>query len=323
MATIAIIGAGLAGLTVARELAAAHSVTVFEKGRGVGGRMSSRYSDPFFFDHGAQFFTARSRGFKDWLKPMLEAGTIAPWHARFAELTGSTITSRRQWDDDYAHYVGVPNMNALQKSLAAGLNVETGKRVTRCNRTDKGWLLHFEDDSAHSADWLIITAPLPQASELAGAHAELGWSLPMKACYALMLGFEEAFEMEFDAARVLEADISWISRNVSKPGRNDAMTIVVHATNAWADKNVDLDIETVQKHLASELKRTAGIDANNADYIATHRWRYANIDKQDAMPCFFDEATTLGIAGDWFIRGRVESAFKSAMALVENMHKSL
>ena len=39
----AIIGAGIAGITCARTLVqAGHQVTVFEKSRGVGGRMSTR-----------------------------------------------------------------------------------------------------------------------------------------------------------------------------------------------------------------------------------------------------------------------------------------
>jgi predicted NAD/FAD-dependent oxidoreductase len=40
---IAIIGAGIAGITAARTLAnAGHKVQVFEKSRGAGGRMSTR-----------------------------------------------------------------------------------------------------------------------------------------------------------------------------------------------------------------------------------------------------------------------------------------
>lgn len=51
---IAIIGAGIAGLTCGYELKkAGHEVTVFEKDTHVGGRMSSRLKDGFLFDLGA------------------------------------------------------------------------------------------------------------------------------------------------------------------------------------------------------------------------------------------------------------------------------
>jgi predicted NAD/FAD-dependent oxidoreductase len=53
---IAIVGAGMAAITCARTLVqAGHRVTVFEKSRGVGGRMSARNSPYGTFDHGAQY----------------------------------------------------------------------------------------------------------------------------------------------------------------------------------------------------------------------------------------------------------------------------
>ena len=57
---IAIIGAGISGCSCAHQLTqAGHQVTVVEKGRGVGGRMSTRRMDGARIDHGAQFYTAR------------------------------------------------------------------------------------------------------------------------------------------------------------------------------------------------------------------------------------------------------------------------
>ena len=75
---IGVIGAGLAGLAAARELqAAGHQVVVFDKGRGPGGRLSSRRAEPFAFDHGAQYFTARDPEFRHELEGWLEAGVVA------------------------------------------------------------------------------------------------------------------------------------------------------------------------------------------------------------------------------------------------------
>jgi len=60
----AIIGAGMAGITCARTLVqAGHQVTVFDKSRGLGGRMATRSSAFGSFDHGVQYFTARDPRF--------------------------------------------------------------------------------------------------------------------------------------------------------------------------------------------------------------------------------------------------------------------
>ena len=59
--TVAILGAGMAGAAAARRLAEAGlDVRVFDKGRGIGGRMATRRTEAGArFDHGAQFFRAK------------------------------------------------------------------------------------------------------------------------------------------------------------------------------------------------------------------------------------------------------------------------
>ena len=62
---IAVVGAGIAVITCARTLIqAGHRVTVFEKSRGAGGRMSTRNTEFGSFDHGAQYFTVRDERFE-------------------------------------------------------------------------------------------------------------------------------------------------------------------------------------------------------------------------------------------------------------------
>src|SRR3989344_1745116 len=57
MKRIAVIGAGIAGLTCAYELQkAGFEVTIFERDDRVGGRMATRVKDGLAFDIGANFF---------------------------------------------------------------------------------------------------------------------------------------------------------------------------------------------------------------------------------------------------------------------------
>ena len=60
MKTIAVIGAGMAGITAARTLVqAGFKVSVFEKSHGPGGRMATRSTPYGSFDHGVQYSTVR------------------------------------------------------------------------------------------------------------------------------------------------------------------------------------------------------------------------------------------------------------------------
>ena len=145
----------------------------------------------------------------------------------------------------------------------------------------------------------------------------------MLGCCALMLGFETPPALEWQAALVRDADISWISVNSSKPGRADNPTIVVHSTNRWADANVDLDSARVIAHMCAELGRVTGIDASSAVHRDLHRWRFANADRRSGNTFSVDPERRVAACGDWFVRGRVEAAFTSAHDLVGALRSAL
>lgn len=322
MATIAIVGAGIAGLTLAQGLADAHRVTVFEKSRGFGGRLATRRSGPFQFDHGAQFITAQTDAFRTFTDQLRGAGVIANWPAAFVELRRDAVSARRQWGDDYPHYVGVPGMSAIGKHLAAELDVRLETHVDALERDGAGWRLYGEGRAPLGIfDWVVCTAPAAQTAKLLASTplASQTGRVRMQACCALLLGFGEAPDVDWQAALVRDADISWVSVNSSKPGRPAAPALVVHSTNAWANEHLDDEAGTVQQHLAAELLEVTGIDAGAATFTALHRWRYANVDRQTGDPYALDVQQRLAACGDWFVRGRVEGAFTSATALADRL----
>ncbi len=313
---IAVIGAGFSGLVLAQRLQAAAEVTVFEKSRGTGGRMATRYAGDYRFDHGTQFITARSSAFREFLEPLIENGTIVDWPARFAEIDGSRVSTVRQWSDDYPHFVGKPAMNRIGKSLASGLSVVLQTCVSGVERVGERWVLRDKDRrDLGEFDWVVLTAPASQTAVLVTACPELVSlcrSREMSACYALMLGYSRPLSLPWDAALVRNADISWVSVNSSKPARGDAFTLLVHSTNRWADAHIDDDEASVVEHMMEALERICGDAVGSYDHRELHRWRYANIGRQNGDTCFVDESIRLAACGDWFVRGRVEAAFTSA-----------
>ena len=78
---IAIIGAGLTGLACAKKLSLANlSPIVFEKSRGLGGRLSTRRNgNHISFDHGAQYVSANGYTFQKYLNKAIEKGVAAEW----------------------------------------------------------------------------------------------------------------------------------------------------------------------------------------------------------------------------------------------------
>ncbi len=90
---IAIIGAGIAGLSAAQALqSAGQTVHLFDKGHGSGGRMASKRSEAGALDLGAQYFTARDRRFVEELQHWVAAGWAAQWKPQLYNYRDGSLT---------------------------------------------------------------------------------------------------------------------------------------------------------------------------------------------------------------------------------------
>jgi len=322
MKNIAIIGSGLSGLTIAHALKDVAAVTIFEKSRGFGGRMATRRADPFSFDHGAQFFSAKTDTFKSFLRPLIDTGIVKIWHARFAEIGPGEVFSSRAWDDENPHYVGTPVMNSIGKHLSQGLNINLETRVEAVQRKDQWQLIDDNNKDLGAFDWIVSTVPSQQAHDILPPSVSFCSdiaNIKMQACFSLMLGFDQPLPLDFDVAHVSGADISWVSVNSSKPDRPDHYCLLIHSTNAWANKHLFSDRNEVLQHLCEQTSKILGHDVSGAVHKDLHGWHFANIEKQDGPTHYIDPDAQIAACGDWCIQGRIESAFLSGHELASQL----
>ncbi|WP_374690365.1 FAD-dependent oxidoreductase [Accumulibacter sp.] len=130
---LALIGAGIAGLSCATLLQQAGlEVSLFDKARGVGGRMSSRRGDGWQCDHGAQYFTARQPEFRAEVARWQRAGVAGQWQPRLWLFDGDAKAGR---EATVERFVGTPAMTASARHLARTLRVQapatTGRSGSR------------------------------------------------------------------------------------------------------------------------------------------------------------------------------------------------
>ena len=88
---IGIVGAGVAGLACAERLAGqGHDVVLFDKGRGPGGRMSTRRmptsAGEAYFDYAAQYFTVRDESFRRRVDAWIFDSVAAAWPSAGSEV---------------------------------------------------------------------------------------------------------------------------------------------------------------------------------------------------------------------------------------------
>lgn len=323
---VAIIGAGIAGLTAATLLKDQVKVTLFDKSRGVGGRMSTRRVDGFHFDHGAQYFTARTTEFQAFLRPLIQAGVVQRWDATIASFSGAKMLGSADWSEDEPRYVALPGMNSLAKHIASDLPTVLQTRIASVKNSAGYFLFDEQNQEIGPYDWLIIATPAPQAIQLLPpdfAFSELVASSAMVPCYALMLGFAEPLTNPFDAARVEGSDVAWLSVNSAKPGRPEAFSLLIHSSDSYAAKHLNADPEVIMRHLQSVAGEILGQDLTVAESRSLHRWLYANNKVREPLPPMVDQTSQIAVCGDWCQGGRVEGAFVSALKIVQAMQDSM
>ncbi|MEY3862513.1 MAG: hypothetical protein RIR60_879 [Pseudomonadota bacterium] len=323
---IAILGAGLAGLNLAKLLQANADIVLFEKSDKLGGRMATHRCNGFEFDHGAQFFTAKDPLFKDWVARLMDANIVTSWPARFVEIEHRSMLSQRTWDDAFPHYVGTPSMNAIAQHLADGLDVRFNQLITGIKPHRSKWLLETADGQFGEFDWVVSTLPAEQAQViLPDSYQQKNalQSVQMQPCFTLMLGFDSARHSAWDAAFISQSILSWVSVNSAKSNRASPYTLVAMSQNAWARDNFTRPEAQIIAELLAELEGVMGEKLGNAAYIKLKKWKYANADKQKTELSFVDHAAKLACCGDWCISGRIESAFMSSSRVAETIKASL
>lgn len=326
MIKIAVIGAGLAGLSLAHLLRECVDITVFEKARGVSGRMSTRRADCYQFDHGAQYFTIRDKGFRQFLQPLKEQGLIQPWHARYIKFDGTNAVETKNWAKEDPRYVGVPAMNAIAKAFSDGLDIRLNTCIVSVQKQNDWQLKDSEGTCYDGFDWVISTAPAPQTADLLPVnfvHHSAIKAIEMQGSLALMLGFAEALPLDFEAAHVMNSDISWIAVNSAKPQRAADFTMVVHSSADYADQHIDGDRQAAMQHLCRETSLIIGHDVGQAAHMSLHAWRYAKNATIPDWAVYCDTDMRLAACGDWCEGGRVEGAFIAAQNLAETIKKTI
>lgn len=335
----AVIGAGMAGITCARTLAqAGHQVTVFEKSRGFGGRMSTRSSPFGTFDHGAQYFTVRDARFAKAIATTPAA--VKPWSANAVRvLDPHGRVAEAALPSPESHYVGTPGMTALVRAWAQPLvqqgRVELQTQVTRIERDAldaKRWQLRTTGagDSTHvysGFDGVVLAVPSAQAHTLlqvsaqAPAMALQVADVQVAPCWTLMLAYPNAVQPtlphlgpQWNAALSTHHRIAWLARESSKPGRDAIERWTVQASAAWSREHLEDDAPRVQAKLLKAFAEVTGIRAEPA-HAEVHRWRYAKTEKPLGKSFLWDARARIGVCGDWCLGHRVENAFVSGLEL--------
>jgi predicted NAD/FAD-dependent oxidoreductase len=303
---IAVVGTGIAGLTAARRLAKAGAeVTVFEKSKGVGGRLATRRADAGGIDHGAQYVTAREPAFRAFAARAKAEGSLAAW-------------SPRGKDSDDEWLVGMPKMSAFVAALVDAFTVVTERRVATIRDDGSLFTLAFEEGpDAGPFERVVVAVPGPQAVPLLepfGGPFDRIADVRFGPCWTLMVGFADPIDPGFDVRRDVGA-LAWVASSASKPGRTGHYW-VAQANPAWSRDHLEDAHETVRPLLLDMFDEAIGPHPE-PERVSVHRWRYALVEQAVGETFLLSADGRIGACGDWMIAPRVECAWASGGGLAD------
>ena len=330
-----VIGAGLAGLTAARELASSGAaVVVLDKGRGVGGRLATRRHGGGVFDHGAQFITARSGRFREAVERWVAAGVAAEWCRGFADGLagdGSLLTAAPSGGrypatparDGHPRYRGVPSMTAIPKHEARGLDVRCAQTVAAVSRSD-AWEV-TTDRAAHRSDRVILTAPVPQSLALldrGGTRIPSGLAFLNEARYApcitVLCFVTGSLDLPDPGAIRRPCDgVEWVACNRMKGLSPVGPALTIQLDPERSERWYGDEDEAVIASVGRLIRDRFGVTVERPD---VKRWRYSRaIGSVPVTHADDPDLKGLVIAGDAFTGpepgvARAETAFLSGLA---------
>lgn len=342
MERVGIVGAGMTGATVAsllRSECADSKLVVLDKGRGVGGRMSTSRSvkaNSFPVDLGAQYisitetYKEKHRRFHEEL---ISAGILTPLR--------SEIEGNRSRDPSVSHHVAPQGVSSIVKHFLNQSEAElhTCEQVTQVNVTGNTVEVVSEGGNTYQCGSLVLTMPVPQILQLKGTIADIIDSRPDVKKKLEMVSYSSRFAVGLFYNQGTKIGYTWggkyipedscirfvaienIKRNLNNPKLGPS--VVVHTNVPFGMEHLEQDknimVPTILQHLRDVLP-----ELPEPDEIKGHKWRFSQVHNayEDSPGCVvLNENPLILLAGDAFSHSTMDGCIQSAISTKEALLK--
>ena len=115
-----VIGSGISGSTIANYLSKRHTIKVFDKANGLGGRSSyKRFKGKIGFDHGIQYISPKTREFKNFTKLLIKKRILKQWKGKH-----SFINTKVKENKKHVKLIGYSGNNSISKFLLKNIKYQ-------------------------------------------------------------------------------------------------------------------------------------------------------------------------------------------------------
>lgn len=315
---VAIVGAGISGLSAARELAqAGHEAIVFECEAVAGGRCATEAVGDFLFDPGATSIAPRGMSLEKVMleelptEDLVEVSLPIHMHEALRVSPGDPVKN------SIRRYTYRGGNRRLAEMLAYGLDVRFGVEIESLEKGTEG-TFRVADEAFDAA---VLTPPTPITANLLAGIGEVRPIAHVKyrPCISIMLGYEIAtppitYHALIDPEQ--RHPLTWLSiENAKCPDRapEGCTSLVCQMSPAFSSMHFDDPEESIIDLATVYIERLFGSGWRKPSVSKIKRWRYS----QPEMTSMFDSANAAGsrivLAGDGFAGARVEFAYESGL----------
>lgn len=332
---VLIIGAGVAGLNLARQLTAAgQRVALVDSGQQVGGRCASLELHGQPVDHGVPLLHGHREAFISDVTEAAGQGLVPDWPAHLRG-RGTPCQPRafdfRSWRAGLAQGVG-----SFPRWLARGLQVRLDATVERLTLQGDHFEALLAGGDRLEAGSVMVTCPAPQtvqlltplasqSEELDGVVRMLGgvFTLP---CLTVVAGYQRAPDRDGWQLALPgpgSAAHSLINDSSKRPDAAEQV-LVIQGAPAFSRLQLEHEPEQWAPLLLQAAADELGDWALEPAWQHPHRWRHARISPENLLqiPLLlgWPGGARLGLCGEAFSPiGGVEGAFISGRELARRV----
>ena len=302
----------MCGLAAARYLhRSGHDVVVFEKSRGVGGRIATRRKDGFVWDTGATSIAPRGKTIERVMldeistEGLIEIAKPIYTHSGLRVTPGHPSGAKR--------YTYVEGNTTFAKRLCEGIDVRLNTQVDEIAQTENGYTMQGE-----IFEKVILTPPVPQSGLLLW---NLGESRPManvkyRPCISVVLGFQaELRPTNYHALLDVEQmhPLTWLClESVKSPNRapEGCSAMSLQFNPSFSHSQYDREDEALVATAVGYVERLYGSEFQTSSASSVMRWKYSQPESLATYDHVNPPGSKLLIASDALLGGHVEDAFE-------------
>ena len=323
MSSFCVIGSGISGATIANLLNKKHTVDLYDKARGLGGRSSFKRLDKIRgFDHGTQYFSPKTPEFKKFTKKLIEKKILKIWEGNH-----KFLSDKKKENKKHVKVIGRKGNNDISKYLLKNVRCYFQSELKKINFQNRKWNLIFNDGEIRNYENLILTCPFPQLKKLSKKYIKNSFikeKIKMDANITILIEIKKT-NLGYSSFLFNDRILGWAGYENSKKrfkSKSDLWTL--QSTFNWANKKINKNKvlkKTNAKILIDKFFKLTGIKRTKVLFSLNHGWKYSSNSKPLKLKSYWNSRLNLGVCADWFNGPRLESGWISANDLYKKINR--